>query len=44
MTGTIFIYEFADGTVLKLIDYGLTAEEVFALESIHGKCAGVKIA
>lgn len=39
---TIFIYEFADGTVLKLIDYGFTAAEVFALEDIHGKCAGVK--
>lgn len=39
MSKTIFIYKFEDGTVLKLVDSGLTAREVFALESIHGKCA-----
>ena len=38
----IFVYSFEDGTILRLIDQGLTLREVFALESIHGKCVWEK--
>lgn len=34
----IYQYNFADGTVLKLIDSGLTMQEVWKLEELHGKC------
>jgi len=34
----IYQYNFADGTVLKLIDSGLTLEEIWKLEELHGNC------
>ena len=34
----IFKYIFEDGTVLRLLDIGLSVEEVWALEKLHGKC------
>lgn len=34
----IFKYTFEDGTVLRLLDIGLSVEEVWALKKLHGKC------
>ena len=34
----IYQYNFADGTVLKLIEGGLTMQEIWKLEELHGKC------
>ena len=34
----IYQYNFADGTVLKVIDSGLTLQEIWKLEELHGKC------
>ena len=34
----IYVYTFEDGTVLKLIDVGLSIEEVWKLQELHGKC------
>lgn len=34
---TIWVYTFEDGTILRLLGIGLTAEEVFKLQEIHGK-------
>lgn len=34
----IYTYTFQDGTVLKLVDFGLSLEEIWKLEEIHGKC------
>lgn len=33
----IFRYTFEDGTVLKLVDNGFSAEEIWKLEELHGK-------
>ena len=33
---TIYRYEFADGTILRLIGQGLSVEEGMALVSLHG--------
>ena len=37
----IFKYTFADGTILRLFNVGLSADEVFKLEELHGKCQSV---
>lgn len=37
----VFIYEFEDGTVLKLLDTGLSTKEMFCLNSIHGKVTNI---
>ena len=34
----IFKYTFDDGTVLKLLDIGLSVAEIWKLEELHGKC------
>lgn len=34
----IYKYTFEDGTVLRLLDLGLSVEEVLALEKLHGNC------
>ena len=34
----IFKYIFEDGTILRPLDIGLSIEEVWALEKLHGKC------
>ena len=34
----IFKYTFEDGTVLRLLDVGLSVEEVWVLEELHGRC------
>ena len=34
----IYKYIFGDGTVLRLLGIGLSVEEVWALEKLHGKC------
>ena len=34
----IWIYKFKDGTVLKLLDNGLSMEELWALKELHGEC------
>ena len=34
----IYKYTFEDGTILRLLDIGLSVEEVWALEKLHGKC------
>lgn len=35
---TVWIYIFDDGTVLRLLDVGLSVEEVWKLQLIHGAC------
>ena len=37
-----FIYTFDDGTVLILEDIGLSTEEVWKLEELHGRCKEIK--
>lgn len=32
-----WVYEFEDGTILKLVNVGLSAREVWKLEDVHGK-------
>lgn len=34
----IFKYIFDDGTILRLLDIGLSCSEVWKLEELHGKC------
>ena len=34
----ILKYKFYDGTVLRLFDSGLSTEEVWKLQELHGKC------
>ena len=34
----IFKYSFEDGTVLTLIDAGLSVAEVWKLKELHGEC------
>jgi len=34
----IYKYTFEDGTVLSLLDVGLSCAEIWALEKLHGKC------
>lgn len=34
----IFKYTFEDGTVLRLLDAGLSVEEVWKLQELHGMC------
>lgn len=34
----IFKYTFEDGTVLKLLDIGLSVAEIWKLEELHGRC------
>lgn len=34
----IWIYKFNDGTVLKLLDNGLSTGELWALKEMHGDC------
>lgn len=34
----IFKYTFKDGTILRLLDVGLSCAEVWKLEELHGKC------
>lgn len=33
-----YIYAFEDGTVLTLLNVGLSVAEVWKLEELHGKC------
>jgi len=35
---TIYVYTFADGTCLRLLDTGLSVEEIWKLQEIHGDC------
>ena len=34
----IYKYTFEDGTILRLIDVGLSVAEVWKLQELHGKC------
>ena len=34
----VWVYTFDDGTVLRLLDVGLSVEEVCKLQLIHGAC------
>lgn len=38
----IYIYTFEDGAILKLLNVGLSAEEVWKLEELHGKCKSIE--
>lgn len=38
---TVWIYTFEDGTILRLFNVGLSADEVWKLAELHGKCQGV---
>ena len=33
----IFVYEFADGSIYKLVDIGFSLNDIWALEKLHGK-------
>ena len=33
----MFVYEFSDGSVYKLLDYGFSASDLWKLEEVHGK-------
>ena len=35
---TIWIYSFDDGIELKLLDTGLSTQEIVELVKLHGKC------
>ena len=35
---TIWIYSFDDGTELKLLNAGLSIQEIVELAKIHGRC------
>lgn len=34
----IWVYTFDDGTQLKLLNTGLSVEEIWKLQEIHGSC------
>ena len=34
----LYIYEFKDGTNMKIVNRPLTIEELYALEKLHGEC------
>ena len=34
----LYIYEFKDGTNMKIVNCPLTIEELYALEKLHGEC------
>lgn len=34
----VWVYTFEDGTVLKLLEVGLSTEEVWKLQELHGTC------
>lgn len=34
----VWVYRFEDGTVLKLLDAGLTIAEICKLQDLHGAC------
>lgn len=36
MATIIYKYKFKDGTILKLVEVGLSVEEIWKLEEIHG--------
>ena len=36
-----YIYTFEDGTVLKLLNVGLSVAEIWKLEELHGKCRSI---
>ena len=38
----IFKYVFDDGTVLMLLDVGLSTEEIWKLQELHGECKKVE--
>lgn len=38
----IFKYTFDDGTILRLLDVGLSCAEVWKLEELHGKCRSIE--
>lgn len=38
----IIRYTFEDGTILRLIDVGLSLEEVWKLEELHGECRSIE--
>ena len=38
----IFKYTFEDGTILRLLDVGLSCAEVWKLEELHGKCRSIE--
>ena len=37
-TSTIWVYSFDDGTTLRLLDVGFSTQELWLLQSLHGKC------
>lgn len=36
---TVWVYTFADGTVLKLLEVGLSVEDVWKLSEVHGRAS-----
>lgn len=38
----LYLYEFADGTIIIIAKTPLTIEEVCVLESLHGECIFIK--
>ena len=35
---TIWVYTFEDGTRLRLLDTGLSVQEIWKLQELHGGC------
>lgn len=38
---TLLVYTFADGTVLRLFNVGLSVDEVWKLAELHGRCQSI---
>ena len=38
----IYMYAFEDGTVLTLLNVGLSVAEVWKLEELHGRCRRIE--
>lgn len=34
----VWVYTFEDGTILKLLDAGMTIAEIWKLQELHGAC------
>ena len=39
---TVFEYKFSSGTVLKLLEHGLSCDEISKLSSLHGRVISIR--
>lgn len=42
MTMTVFEYKFLDGTIFKLLEHGLSYNEISKLSSLHGRVISIR--